>query len=147
MTKVNFEIEKYQDNYKPQILAVWERAVLATHDFLTPQDFQEIKTFLREFDFTTLEVYCLIQQEKISGFMAIHDHKLEMLFIDSDYFGIGLGRSLLDYAVEVLDVDRVDVNEQNTQAVGFYKKMGFQVVDRSETDDQGRNYPLLHMKL
>ncbi len=147
MTKVNFEIEKYQDKYKPQILAVWERAVLATHDFLTAQDFQEIKTFLQQFDFTTLEVYCLIRQEKISGFMAIHDRKLEMLFIDSDYFGIGLGRSLLDYAVQVLDVDRVDVNEQNIQAVGFYKKMGFQVVDRSETDDQGRNYPLLHMKL
>ncbi|MDI5419234.1 GNAT family N-acetyltransferase, partial [Salmonella enterica subsp. enterica serovar Kentucky] len=30
-----------------------------------------------------------------------------------------------------------NVNEQNTQAVGFYKKMGFKVTGRSEVDDLG----------
>jgi len=39
----------------------------------------------------------------------------------------------------------VDVNEQNDQAVGFYRKMGFTETGRSPTDDDGRPYPLLHM--
>jgi putative acetyltransferase len=41
----------------------------------------------------------------------------------------------------------VDVNEQNTQGVGFYRHLGFVETGRSETDDQGRPYPLLHLKL
>ncbi|WP_435655920.1 hypothetical protein [Brucella pituitosa] len=39
----------------------------------------------------------------------------------------------------------VDVNEQNTQGVGFYKHMGFGQVGRSELDDQGKAYPILKL--
>ncbi len=147
MTKVNFEIEKYQVAYKPQILKVWEKAVMATHDFLKPQDFKDIKIFLEQFDFNSLEVYCLMQADVVIGFIAIQDKKVEMLFIDSAYFGIGLGKSLLDFAITVLAVDCVDVNEQNTPAVAFYKKSGFKVYERTDKDDQGRAYPLLRMRL
>ena len=38
-----------------------------------------------------------------------------------------------------------NVNEQNKQAVGFYKKMGFKVTGRSEVDDLGKPYPLLNL--
>lgn len=38
-----------------------------------------------------------------------------------------------------------NVNEQNEQAVGFYKKMGFNVTERTEVDDLGRPYPLLSL--
>ncbi|PSG70607.1 GNAT family N-acetyltransferase, partial [Escherichia coli] len=37
------------------------------------------------------------------------------------------------------------VNEQNEQAVGFYKKVGFKVTGRSEVDDLGKPYPLLNL--
>lgn len=40
----------------------------------------------------------------------------------------------------------VDVDEQNTQAVGAYQRMGFAVSGRSSVDDAGRPYPLLHMR-
>jgi len=39
-----------------------------------------------------------------------------------------------------------DVNEQNSQAVGFYGKMGFKRTGRSPVDDQGRPYPLIHLR-
>ena len=41
---------------------------------------------------------------------------------------------------------RVDVNEQNPEAVKFYEAMGFVVAERSPLDDQGRPFPLLRMK-
>jgi putative acetyltransferase len=37
------------------------------------------------------------------------------------------------------------VNEQNENAIGFYKKMGFYVINRSALDNEGLPYPILHM--
>jgi len=70
-----------------------------------------------------------------------------MLFLDPKYFGQGFGKMLMDFALSELAVDKVDVNEQNINAVNFYKKFGFGIVERTEKDDQGRDYPLLRMKL
>jgi len=54
---------------------------------------------------------------------------------------------LLRYAIERLNADELDVNEQNPQALGFYEKQGFEVIGRSEVDGMGQPYPLLHMRL
>lgn len=51
------------------------------------------------------------------------------------------------HAVEGMGAHLVDVNEQNEGAVGFYRRLGFEVYDRSERDGQGMPYPLLHMRL
>ncbi len=70
-----------------------------------------------------------------------------MLFVDDGVRGQGIGKQLLRYAVDVLGARFVDVNEQNTQGVGFYRHMGFSTIRRSEHDDQGRPFPLLHLEL
>ncbi len=57
-----------------------------------------------------------------------------------------IGKQLLEYALNELQVNEVDVNEQNPQAVGFYQDMGFVVVKRSETDGEGNPYLILTMK-
>ncbi|MNC71507.1 putative N-acetyltransferase YjaB [compost metagenome] len=44
-------------------------------------------------------------------------------------------------------VKSLDVNEQNPQALGFYEHMGFEVYERSEFDEQGNHFPILHMRL
>ena len=56
--------------------------------------------------------------------MGIAKGNLEMLFIDNNYRGIGIGKKLITYAIDNLQVTKVDVNEQNNQAVGFYKHIG-----------------------
>lgn len=70
-----------------------------------------------------------------------------MLFMHPDYRGKGIGKVLLTYAVEALGLRKVDVNEQNEGAVGFYRHYGFEVVGRSELDGTGKPYPILHMEL
>ena len=52
-----------------------------------------------------------------------------------------------NYAMQHLNADELDVNEQNPQALGFYFKQGFEVIGRSEVDGMGQHYPLLHMRL
>lgn len=102
----------------PRLMEIWESAVRRTHHFL-----------------------------KEEGFLGVSDDNIEMLFVDADRRGRGFGRRLLSYAVEQLGMKKVDVNEQNAQAVGFYEHMGFRTVARSERDGDGKDYPLLHMRL
>lgn len=44
-------------------------------------------------------------------------------------------------------MNKVDVNEQNDKALGFYLRMGFRIIGRNETDGMGKPYPILHLQL
>lgn len=147
MQETNFTINPYIDEYREQILAIWERSVLATHDFLNSNDFEEIKQFVHKLNFDDLQIFCIAEEKLVLGYIAVAEKKVEMLFVDPKYFGKGLGKRLLNFAISELDADQLDVNEQNAKALRFYQKFGFEKFQRTEKDDQGRNYPLLRMKL
>ncbi len=142
-----FHIKAYHPSDKNQLLAVWEKSVLATHHFLSQEDFVFIKSLLQEMDFEMLNVYCLLHQQKVIGFIGIDEKKIEMLFLDPYYIGKGLGKQLMEFALTDHGATFVDVNEQNPNAVAFYQKFGFTTFERTEKDDLGKDYPLLRMKL
>ncbi|GEM_PF-604733 len=139
-------ISKYTDAQREGLLKVWEESVLATHHFLTPGDFKEIQAAVHTIDFNAFDVHCLMEGNRVIGFLGVYEGKLEMLFLSPDFFGKGFGKRLLNFAVQKLKADKVDVNEDNAKAVEFYKRCGFDVYERTSKDDQGRDYPLLRMK-
>lgn len=140
------EIVNYTDNYRSQLLNVWEASVIATHNFIKPEDFQSIKAIVQTINFNDFDVYCLIENDVLLGFVGVLDHKIEMLFLAPDYFGKGLGKRLLLFAIHELKAYKVDVNEQNQKAVEFYLHFGFKTYERTDKDDQGNDYPLLRME-
>lgn len=131
-----------------EILNTWESSVRATHNFLSEEDIISIKPQVIEGAKYVSKLLCVRdKKDMIKAFMGIHDFKIEMLFVSNDSRGNGIGKKLVEYAIEVLNANYVDVNEQNTQALDFYKHMGFKVFKKSEFDEQGNPFPLLHMKL
>ncbi|MDO3873599.1 acetyltransferase, partial [Salmonella enterica] len=84
-------------------------------------------------------------QDEPVGFMLLTGEHMDALFIDPDVRGQGIGKILVEHALTLAPGLTTNVNEQNTQAVGFYKKMGFKVTGRSEVDDLGKPYPLLNL--
>ena len=132
----------------PRVVEVWEASVRATHDFLSEADIEFFKPRVREEVQHGVELACMRDSgEQVAGFVGVAEGKIEMLFIDPAWRGRGIGRRLLGHAVNVLGATVVDVNEQNEQAVGFYLRMGFEVVGRSALDGLGKPYPLLHMRI
>ena len=140
------------DNVKaedyPELLAVWENSVRATHDFITEDDIAFFKPIIIEQAFPNVTLKCIKDENKtILGSVGVHECKIEMLFILNAARGKGIGKALLNFAVEQLAANKVDVNEQNPLAVGFYQHMGFKVASRSPLDDMGKPFPILHMDL
>ena len=130
----------------PVLVEVWRSAVDATHDFLAADDRERIEAHLVSDYFPQVSLAVAVVADRIVGFAGVAGGSLEMLFVHDDLRGRGVGKSLLAWALRQ-GVDRVDVNEQNPQAVGFYLANGFHTVGRSDLDDQGRPYPLLRMSL
>ena len=139
-------IRKIKVTDYPRLIEIWESAVLSTHDFLKEEDCLYYKEQLPVY-FQYVTLFGFEQEGILIGFMGIAEGNLEMLFIDNNYRGTGIGKKLVTYAINHLQVTKVDVNEQNIQAVGFYKYIGFNVYKRSDLDGEGKEYPILHMQL
>src|SRR5262245_8366528 len=128
----------------PRVLEVWEASVRATHHFLTEADIQFFKPLVQEELPHVAELACVRDaEEQIAGFIGVEHNKVEMLFVHPSWRSQGIGHRLMTYAVMTLGATMVDVNEQNTQALGFYKRMGFEVIGRSALDSTGKPFPLL----
>lgn len=134
------------DDY-PKLVQIWESAVKATHDFLSESDFEYFKKAIPEQYFPHLEVHIISENDYPKGFGAVSEDTLEMLFIHNEARRRGLGKKLYQYLHDKTGCTKVDVNEQNPEAIGFYEKMGFRKTGRSEKDGSGKDYPLIHMSL
>ncbi len=130
-----------------EITEVWEASVRATHTFLTEEDIQYYKPLILKEYLKSVRLFCTRDQNAITGFLGLDDDKIEMLFIRPDYRGKGVGKALLDFAVNKQNARKVDVNEQNEQAVGFYEYLGFKTVRREPLDSGGKPFPILSMEL
>lgn len=139
-------IRRSQRHEGERLVEIWCRSVDATHDFLSAQDRAEIEVQVRTF-LPEAPLWVAVDNNNVPlAFMLLSEHHLEALFVDPDARGTGVGRKLVEHALSLIPDLTTDVNEQNGQAVGFYQKMGFVVTGRSETDDHGRAYPLLHLR-
>ncbi len=131
-----------------ELLGAWERSVRATHLFLSDGEVRSIREYVPQALFGA--AHLLVAEDEAgapAAFMGVEDGTLEMLFIDPEERGKGLGRRLLRLGIESYGVRRLAVNEQNPQAAGFYEHMGLEAYARSETDEQGNPYPILYMRL
>lgn len=128
------------------LIAIWCRSVDATHQFLAKKDRKNIEFQVRDF---LLKAPCWVAvtpSDTPVAFMLLSGNHMDALFVDPDSRGCGIGRTLINHALSLTTELTTDVNEQNIQAVDFYKKMKFVQIGFSETDNDGRNYPLLHLR-
>lgn len=131
-----------------QLLEIWEDSVKATHLFLTNEEIKNIREYVPQ-KLKGVSHLVIIENENNTpvAFMGVEDRKLEMLFVRNSERGNGLGKKLLNYGIEIYNVNELTVNEQNHLALGFYEYMGFKIYKRLELDEQGNHYPIIYMKL
>ncbi len=142
------QISKASRADAPQLFAVWEAAVRATHDFLDEAHIQRLAPLVRELMTSYAPIYCLRDESGAPfAFLGAAKGEIDMLFVAPARRGQGAGRCLAQFALAELGARKVGVNEQNGQAVGFYEYLGFRTTSRSPLDGQGQPFPILNMEL
>lgn len=131
-----------------RVIEIWERAVRATHHFLNEEDILQYRKLIYNKYLDLVELYGFVDEKGVlSGFIGISGEAIQLLFVDANRRGMGVGKQLVAYAVQEKGSKTVDVNEQNEQAVHFYEHLGFVTTGRSPVDDAGKPYPILSMEL
>ena len=129
----------------PRALAIWRDAVDATHGFLTPEHRAEIDEIVIAW-LPTVELWMIDDGDRPAGFLVMDGDMIDALFVDPALHGRGFGTALLNHALTLSPAATVDASEQAINALPFYLARGFVVTGRSETDPQGRPYPLVHLR-
>ncbi|MFN3799201.1 MAG: acetyltransferase, partial [Sphingobium yanoikuyae] len=108
-----------------RILGIWRGAVDAQHDFLTPEDRLAIDEMVcRLLPHAPLWLAVDDNDYPLAS-MLVDDGHMEALFVDPAWRGTGIGVALVRHGLARHPAMKTDLNEQNDQAVRFYKKMGF----------------------
>lgn len=95
----------------------------ATHEFLSADDIDFYEKRLAGEYLGLVEITVATLDGSPVGFSGLAEGKLEMLFIDQQHRGRGIGSALLHDAIAKAPGLLLHVNEQNAQAVGFSSTM------------------------
>lgn len=105
--KVN-DLDKETEN---KLLLIWESSVRATHHFLSDKEINEIKKYVPQaLNGVAHLVVAYNDENEPVAFMGINEKKLEMLFVDANQRGTGIGKSLITYGIDNLDINELAVN-------------------------------------
>lgn len=94
--------------------------------------------------------------EKIVGFINLKEteqantYDLSAIYLLPDYHGKGIGSRLIAHSIEsIKNFEEIflEVEQDNINAVNFYKKLGFKIVDEYNDDFDGHILRTLKMSL
>ena len=145
---MNNQICSLNDTNYTEILDVWELSVKATHHFLKPEEIDYYRPLILKYTLPQVDLYGIRnEQQELLAFIGIRNTKIEMLFVHPQYLRQKLGSTLLSFAINEHQCQRIDVNEENPDAFKVYQKFGFKQIARHPTDDCGKPHPILELSL
>jgi ribosomal protein S18 acetylase RimI-like enzyme len=104
------------------------------------KDQDDIETFHRSEKF----VACIM--DEVVGFVGVDENLVSWLYVDPDYFGLGIGRELLQLGLELAGPKAwTVVLNGNTRARRLYASEGFHIVHTFEGTNAG--YPCTCLEL
>ncbi|MFR5659289.1 MAG: GNAT family N-acetyltransferase [Butyricimonas faecihominis] len=118
---------------------LWEASVRATHDFLVEEDIEFYRPFVRE-NCEKLPLLLHYEGDEIVAFLGYDMTSIEMLFVDPDYRGQGIGRDLIEWAIEDIHAERGRTSK--TSRPWAFMRMGFEVERRTKRTVAGK-HPIL----
>ena len=109
-----------------KVAEIWLNTNIKAHDFIPAQywksNFELVKELLLQ-----ATVYVYEDNQEIQGFIGLNDEYIEGIFVSDEMQAQGIGKILLNYAKDKRNKLFLNVYCQNTRAVSFYRREGFEI--------------------
>jgi len=140
-------IRPYNDDDWPEVCRVHDRARPdELNGSCDPRAFVPLVEDAASTNIHTSRKYVACDGGRVVGFVGIEGNYLSWLYVDPDYYGRGIGRRLLRFAVDRLEPGGWALClAGNDRALGLYQSEGFRIIRAFEGNNGG--YPCLCVRL
>ncbi|MGA8986557.1 GNAT family N-acetyltransferase [Aeromicrobium sp.] len=125
---------------------IWERAVRPTHSFMSDGHLADLRPRVRDLLLPSMDVWVALVEDRPVGFVGAHDAHVELLYIDPEAQGAGIGPALLARIADGAGPRSVEVYLGNAAGLAFYHSQGFSETRRDSTDVAGRPAAIVHLE-
>ena len=105
---------------------IWLDANLKAHSFIPAQYWKSNSEFVKE-ALPQAEVYVYENENEIQGFVGLSGEHIEGIFVSGEKQSQGIGKLLLDHVKDRKPRLLLNVYKQNTRAMSFYQREGFEI--------------------
>lgn len=137
MTYPDLTIRGYRAADMEALSAIWFDASRIAHPFIGEALLCEQRTLIETIYLPQAETLVAVHRGEQAGFISLIDDFIGGLFVSPNHQGAGIGRKLIDHAIEARVQLRLEVYTANTRACAFYRSLGFVETGRRPIDDQG----------
>lgn len=133
----NIKIIKYIPKYAKQTVEMWRECKELAIGQKETHSFDNHLYFLNHILTDHFKVDLALIDEKVVGMIAYNDREINQLYIHIEFQGIGIGQTLLD-RVKAQSSGRLTLYtfEVNEKAQRFYKKQGFEIINRGHENEE-----------
>jgi putative acetyltransferase len=131
------------------LVTSWRAASVVAHPFLSPEFLDAEVTSIRDVYLPAAETWVAVDEEKddkVIGFLALIGNEVGAIFVHPAYWKKGIGRALMNKAVELRKRLTVEVFAENEIGRAFYAKFGFETKGKSLHKETGQAVLQLEFK-
>lgn len=121
-----------------KVMDIWLRSTIKAHDFIPKEYWDNSYNTVKDVYIPMADTFIYEDEESIKGFISIINNEfIGALFVDTDSQGGGIGKKLINFAIDKYKNLSLAVYKDNVKSVVFYKRMGFTVVKEQVNQDSG----------
>lgn len=129
-------IRQLQNKDIDKIMGIWLESTIYAHKFISKEYWNENYNIVKDVYIPISKTFIYEDNDDIRGFISIINNDfIGALFVEKNYQGQGIGKSLIDYAKNLYDNLSLAVYKENEKALEFYKNMGFKIISENINED------------
>ncbi|QDU53870.1 GNAT family N-acetyltransferase [Aeoliella mucimassa] len=132
------QIRPYERRDLEGVLSSWENAARLAHPFLEEDFLVQERKNLPEVYLPNADTWVADIDGEVVGFIALIGNQIGGLFLQPSYHNRGIGRALVDKAVELHGSLEVEVFSENVVGRRFYASYGFTETEEKTHEPTGQ---------
>ena len=131
-------IRNFKNSDIEKIMDIWLKSSIKGHEFISKEYWENNYNTVKKVYIPMAETFVYEDKGIIRGFISVINNEfIGALFVDINYQNKGIGKSLINYAMDKYKNLNLAVYKENEKAVKFYLSRGFEIMKEQENEDSG----------